>query len=551
MLPDLRKKQVNNMVKMRLYFIGCCFVFGFAVVAVKASEVMLFNDNWKRSGNYKQIKSSNRMEIVDRNGVILATNLKTRSAYANPHDMMETKDAARKLAKALPQLKEADLLKAFNRKASFVWIKRNLIPEEQKAINDLGIPGIYFTDDVARVYPQGPALSHILGYVNVDNQGLAGVEREFDELLSMGSNEPLQLSVDVKLQHILRDELETQFRDYKALGAAGAIVDVHTGEVLAMASLPDFDPNSPGTATPDSKFNRLTLGTYEMGSTFKAFTLAAALDSGAVTMNSTFDATQPIRIGHQTIHDYHGKKRVLTLTEVLMYSSNIGTAKMAMELGADKFKTFLGELGMFDYTDIEIPEKAKPLIPKRWPDVTLMTVSFGHGIAITPIHMAQGYATMLNGGYKIPLTLTKKPYGAKVEGKRIISEETSKNVRQILRDIVLGGTGKNADAEGYQVGGKTGTAEKLVHGRYEGSKVMSSFMGGFPMNDPRYAVVVIIDEPQEKQKYVRPTGGIVAAPAVKNIIMRAGTLLGIKPQFDKNANNEASDYAKAIRSGQD
>jgi cell division protein FtsI (penicillin-binding protein 3) len=288
-----------------------------------------------------------------------------------------------------------------------------------------------------------------------------------------------------------------------------------------------------------------------MGSTFKTFTLAAALNAGAVTMNSTFDATQPIRIGHQTISDYHGKKRVLTLTEVLMYSSNIGTAKMAMALGADGLKGFLDQLGMFGYTDIEIPEKAKPLIPKRWPDVTTMTVSFGHGIAITPIHMAQGYVTMLNGGYKIPLTLTKKAYGEKVEGKKIISDETSKNVRQILRDIVVAGTGKNADASGYHVGGKTGTAEKLVNGRYDGDKVMSSFVGGFPMSDPKYVVVVIVDEPQEIQKYVRPTGGIVAAPAVKNIIMRSGTLLGIKPQFDENANNEASDYAKAIQSGQD
>ncbi len=531
---DIRRRQSGAMLKSRLTIVSMGFCLAFLILAAKAVEVTLLNDKWKDSSSYRGIKPLPRTEIVDRNGIILATNLKTKSAYANPREMIDPKEAAEKISRVLPHLSYNELYKSFTRDASFVWVKRNLTPDEIKLINHQGVPGVYFTEDIARVYPHGPLLAHVLGYVNVDNLGLAGIERELDELLEMGTKEPVQLSIDIKIQHALRDEMEKQFLDYKAAGAAGMVVNVKTGEIVAMVSLPDFDPNSPGTAEPEQKFNRVTLGAYEMGSTFKAFTAAAALDSGTIKMNSMFDATTPIKVGRQTISDYHAKKRVLSLTEVMMYSSNIGTAKMAIQLGGDKFSAFLKNIGMFDYAEIEIPEKAKPLSPKRWPDITTMTVSFGHGIAVTPVHMAKGMVALVNGGYLVPLTLTKRKPNDIIESKQVISQKTSAEIRQILRTIVTEGTGRGANAEGYLVGGKTGTAEKLVGGRYSKDRVLSSFIATFPINDPEYFVITLFDDPKEKQRYVRPTGGVIAAPPIKNIIMRMGAILRMKPQYEEN-----------------
>lgn len=530
--PEIKNRQNARMVKSRLALIACFFVCGFLAVAFKASEIMIFGDKFLKP-KVKVAERSQRMEIIDRNGIILATNLKTVSVYANPQEMIEKKDAAQKLAKALRGTDSKYLEKEFNHKKKvFTWVKRNITPTEQKAVNQLGIPGVYFMDDIARVYPQGKLLGHVLGYVDVDNHGLAGIENEFEDLLNFSKGEKLQLSIDVKLQQILREELLHAVQEYKAIGGAGLVLDVNTGEVIALVSLPDFDPNSPTTATADEKFNRATLGTYELGSVMKGFTTAVAIDSGKVKPTTTFDATQSLTIGKRTIHDYHAQKRVLTVTEIMEFSSNVGTARMALMVGNQTLRDYFGKFGLFEPVPIELPERGKPQVQKKWTDIVTATVSFGHGIAVTPAHVARGFQAIVNGGNLHPLTLLKKNPDDPIETAEVIGKNSSDQMREMLRSIVLSGTGRNADAKGYLVGGKTGTADKQVGGKYDGRKVISSFVGAFPINKPKYLIYAVVDEPQEKTKGIRPTAGVVAAPIIKNFVDRAGPLLGLEPDFE-------------------
>ncbi len=530
--PEIKNRKNSAMVKSRLALIACFFISGFLAVSFKATEVMIFGDKWRKIAIAKPAEKPERMEIVDRNGVILATNLHTTSIYANPQEMIEKKDAAKKLSSALREVNMTDLQKEFASKKVFTWIKRNVTPNEQKAVNQLGIPGVYFTQDIARVYPQGKLLGHVLGYVDVDNHGIAGVEREFEDLLNFNNGEPLQLSIDIKLQQILREELSKAIGDYKAIGGSGIVIDVTNGEVMALVSMPDFDPNSPGTATPDEKFNRATLGTYELGSVMKGFTASVGIDTGKVKPTSVFDATHSLQIGKRTIHDYHAQKRMLTVTEILEYSSNVGTARMGLLIGSQALHDYFGKFGLFDLVPLELPERGKPQVQKKWTDIVTATVSFGHGIAVTPAHIARGYQAIVNGGFLHPLTVMKRKPNDVVESIQVISKSSSDQMREMLRSIVISGTGRNADAEGYLVAGKTGTADKEINGRYNSAKVISSFVGIFPISSPKYLVYVVVDEPQEKTHGVRPTAGIVAAPIIKNFVGRAGPLLGLKPDFD-------------------
>ena len=532
--PEVKQRQNNGMVKSRLAIVACFFVVGFLAVAFKATEVMVFKPK-PQAAAAQDTGKHERMEIVDRNGTIIATNLHTTSVYANPLQMIEKKDAAKKLSSVLREINMTDLEKDFASKKDFVWIKRNITPLEQKAVNQLGIPGVYFMEDVARVYPQGKLLAHVLGYVDVDNHGIAGVEKEFDDLLTFNNGEPLQLSIDVKLQEIMGEELHQAIKDYRAIGGSALVIDVTNGEVLCLMSIPDFDPNSPNTATANEKFNRATLGTYELGSVVKGFTASVGLDTKKVTPDSVFDATHPLQIGKYTIHDYHAQKRMLTVTEILEYSSNVGTARMGLLIGNEVLKKYFQAFGMFDLVPLELPERGKPQVQKRWTDIVTANVAFGHGIAVSPAHIIHGYQAIVNGGYLHPLTLLKKKPDDKIESVQILSKNTSDEMREILRNIVLGGTGRNADAKGYLVGGKTGTADKEENGHYNGAKVISSFVGAFPIDNPKYLIYAVVDEPQEKVRGVRPTAGIVAAPIIKNFVDRAGPLLGLKPEFDNDA----------------
>lgn len=537
----LKDRQNSAMVKNRLMFIMSFFCILFTIIAYRSTEITVLSagPNVKKDGSYNSIIKTARSEIVDRNGYTIATNLKTASVYANPKEILDIEEAVNSLSTAVPDLDATGLLVDFDKDTKFVWVKRHISPKEQKAINDLGVPGIYFTEDIKRVYPHENLLSHVLGYVDIDNKGLAGVEREFDELLAWGSDDPLQLSIDLKIQHILRDELAKQMIGYDAIGAAGMVMDAKTGEVIAMVSLPDFNSNNPKIATSEQKFNRITQAAYEMGSTIKPITAAMALDYGVANLNSSYDASKPLKYAKHTIHDYHAKNRVLTLPEVIMYSSNIGSAKMAMKVGTKKQQEFLKKVGMFDKTEIELPEKSTPLKPKTWREINTMTISFGHGIAVSPAHIAKAFTSLVNGGNLHPMTLLKKKSGDIIKSKKVVSKETSDKIRGILRLVVEKGTSKGANASGYIVGGKTGTSEKLVNGKYSKTKLMSSFVGAFPMNNPQYVVVVAIDEPKQQKKWVRPTGGVVAAPIVGGIIERTGPILGIQPQYEEELPKDA------------
>ncbi len=473
-----------------------------------------------------------RQDIVDRNGYVLATSLKTASLYANAKEIRNPAAATDALMRTLSGLKREDVLRRLQSKKSFVWLKRNLTPREQQAVNALGIPGLEFIQEYVRVYPHKNLLAHTLGFVGIDNKGLAGVERYFDDALkATDQGKPLALSLDIRIQQMMHSELTRAMEEFKAIGAVGIVADIKNGEVLSTVSLPDFDPNHPGRTPPDALFNRATLGTYEMGSSFKTFTVASALEYGTASLQDGFDASRPIRVANFTISDYHAKNRWLSVPEIFAYSSNIGTVKMAMEVGIERQKSFFRSLGLLDPVSIELPERGQPLYPSDWRELSMMTISYGHGISVTPMHLIHAYSGILNEGRLAPLTLVaqeKKP-----AADAIVSVETSHKMRRLLRSVVQYGTGKSAEAPGYRVGGKTGTADKVSGKGYNRNSRIASFMGAFPMDDPRYVVFVMVDEPKgNKSTYGYATGGWVAAPVASRVIGQMGPLLGIQPVME-------------------
>jgi cell division protein FtsI (penicillin-binding protein 3) len=472
-----------------------------------------------------------RADIVDRNGEILATNLETSSLYANPRMVEDVDLATRKLIEILPDLSEADVRNKLSSGRKFVWLKRKLTPREKWEVNALGIPAFQFEREEERIYPHGRLASHVLGYVDVDGNGLGGVEHFFDARLNEASqrHEPIRLSLDIRVQYALADELEAAMRAHEAKGAAGLVMDVNTGEVVAMASLPDYDPNNMRGVGDLERFNRVTKGVYELGSTFKTFTFAAAMDHDVIDFEDEYDATKPLRISRFWIRDDHPKARVLTVPEVFAFSSNIGTAQIALDLGTDQQKEFLTDLGLLEPSNLELTEVGAPIYPANWRKVSTMTISYGHGIAVSPVQLASGIATMVNGGRHIPATLIHKNSDW-VDGRQVIKPSTSQKIRQLLRLAVTKGTGGNANAVGYRVGGKTGTAEKAEAGGYNRKALISSFIGAFPMDNPQYVVFALLDEPKgTRETHGFASGGWTAAPVVKNVIMRAAPLLGVSP----------------------
>ncbi|HLB07106.1 MAG TPA: penicillin-binding protein 2, partial [Alphaproteobacteria bacterium] len=438
------------------------------------------------------------------------------------------------LAEALPELGHEDLVGKLSGERRFIWLKRHLTPRQQYDINRLGLPGIGFVEDERRVYPQGPLFAHALGYTGIDNHGLAGLERALDERLAAPERgerpEPLVLSLDLRVQHALREELVRSVETFRALGAAGLVLDVDTGEILALVSLPDFDPNLPDAPTGEAMFNRATLGVYEMGSTFKIFTVAMALDSGSVTIDGGYDASQPIAASGYVITDYHPQSRFLTVPEIMVHSSNIGAAKMALDLGAARQKEYLHRFGLLTAARIELPEVGLPLAPETWRDINTMTIAFGHGVAVSPLQLANAAAAIVNGGVLRPATLIKRADEGPVPGVQVISAETSRTMRWLMRLVVEQGTGRNAEASGYFVGGKTGTAEKAIAGHYQKSALLSTFVGAFPMRKPRYVVLITLDEPKgTPETFGFATAGWTAAPTASRLITRLGPLLGIEP----------------------
>ena len=524
------KGDAQETARQRLVIASGLFAVMFVAIALRMGYVSLLRDGAEptqrvaaRGGSIQ----SERADIVDRNGAVLATSVPVMSAFVNPRLLLDPQDAAKKIVSALPDLKYDDVRTKLEEDKTFVWVKRGLSPREHDRVNRLGIPGLDFQAEERRLYPQGTAAAHILGYASVDNAGLAGVERYFDQQLQSG--ETLQLAIDLRLQRLVEREIARAVEKFSAIGATAIVMDATNGEILAMASLPTYDPNSAKTITNEALFNRATLGVYEQGSTFKIFNTAMALDTGRVTLNSVFDATSPIKIDRFTINDDHAQRRPLTVPELFKFSSNIASAKMAVEMGSDTQRAFFDKIGFLKPLNTQLTEVAAPLYPRNWMKINTMTIAFGHGISVTPLHLATGSAAVVNGGTLYSPSLVKRN-AASDPGRRVIQQKTSVMMRQLLRLNAVEGTGKNADVPGYEVGGKTGTAEKPSRGGYRQKALISSFVGAFPMNDPKFIILVSIDEPKgTKDTYGYATAGWVAAPSVKVIIEGMASLYGILP----------------------
>jgi cell division protein FtsI (penicillin-binding protein 3) len=475
-----------------------------------------------------------RATILDRNGEILAISLPTAALFADPKEMIDPVETAHKLKQVLPRMDEAQAAARLAGAKSFVYLERQITPMEELAINALGIPGIYFQPGEKRHYPLGHVAAQVLGGVDVDSHGVAGVERAFNQRLE-NSAEPIRLSIDIRVQSVMRDELEKSKDEFQAIGACGIVMDVRTGEVLAMVSLPDYDANDFGNTPPDDRFNRAVTGMFEPGSTFKLQTAAMALDFGTAHIWDQFDAAHNIKIGRFTIVDYKGKHRMLYLPEVLAYSSNLGAAHIALGVGADRQRLWLGAMGMFRKVGIELPEAGLPIVPpvSNWKEAATMTIGFGHGIAISPLHVVRGTAALANGGIVLqPTILARAPTDAPPQGVRIMNQATSNTIRKMMRLVVTDGYGKPADIEGYFVGGKTGTAEKVGAHGYKKHANVSAFMSVFPMNAPRYAVYFMLDEPKgNKETGGYATAGAVSAPGAGRVIARIAPMLNLFPHI--------------------
>ena len=533
------QKKALDIARTRLLVGGALMAAAFLVIGVRLIDVTVFSSTGpSRQASARNIAPETKMDranIVDRNGVLLATSLTTASLYADPSRIFDPQAAARALARVLPELSEAEVALQLSTDREFVWLSRNLTPRQQYEVNRLGIPGFDFRREQRRVYPLGRLTAHIVGFTSIDNDGLAGIEKSFDAALSE-RREPVTLSIDVRVQQILRRELAAQIEKFRAVGGSGVVFDVRTGEVVSLVSLPDFDPNDASEVSADARFNRTTLGVYELGSIFKIFNHAIALETGAANLASNYDARKPIRVARFRISDFHPENRWLTVPEIFMYSSNIGSAKMALDIGGGTQRKFLSDLGLLRRTSIELPEQARPIYPATWREINTMTIAYGHGIAVSPLHAATAAAAVINGGILYPATLIRRSE-TPADGKRVISAQTSEIMRRLLRLVVENGTGRNADAPGYLVGGKTGTAEKQVDGRYKRKALISSFIGVFPMNAPRYLVMAHLDEPKGiKESQGFATGGWTAAPVVGRVISQIAPLFGIAP-IDESAPN--------------
>jgi cell division protein FtsI (penicillin-binding protein 3) len=486
-----------------------------------------------------------RPDILDSTGTLLATDIRISSLFAEPFRIPDPEDAVQRLATAMPDIPLEELERKLKSGSRFVWLKRQITPKQENDIRALGIPGVAFRTEHRRVYPKGHLASHIHGITNIDNQGLTGLERNIDGnglaalremgLTAEGKLEPVTLSINANVQHVVLDELTKAKELYRAIAAAAVVLNAKTGEVVAMVSLPDFDPNNPVDINEKDRLNRMSAGVYEMGSTFKVFTTAMALDSGRVWLDDRFDARSPIRIGGHTIGDFHGKKRVLTTEEVFIYSSNIGTAKMADTVGTEGHKAFLERIGLTTRMVTELPEIATPTQPKEWKKIHSVTISFGHGASTTPLQTAVATAAVLNGGKLIaPTFYPRTEEQANAIAKQVLHPETSTAMRYLFRSNVENGSGRRADVPGYFVGGKTGTAEKVVGGRYSTNHRFNAFLAAFPSNDPQYVVLTVLDEPKPIEGQSAATSGLNAAPTAAAIIRRSAPLLGMKPDFSQN-----------------
>jgi len=528
----------------RIRLLGIGFSLFFGAIAVQLGQLTLLHHQPTQISELADREPRQpRPDIVDRNGVVMATDVAVFSLFIDPRKVIDVDEAVELLTANISDLDAKNLRERLKQPGrAFVWLKRQVGPDERDAIYNLGIPGVGFIEERKRVYPLARLAAHTVGYVDVDTKGIAGIEKFLDDqgaiyTASLGeptthTTAPAQLSLDMRVQQAVTDEVSKAVVKFKAKAGGGIILDIETGEILALASLPDFNPNTDDKHLTPEQQNMLTSGVYELGSVIKAVTFAMALDYGTVTLASHFATGAPLQIGKFRIHDLHPHAEQ-SLEEVFTNSSNIGTAKMALAVGLDNHMEFLKRVGLLDRLVTEVPESAKPLLPHNWSKLSSATAAFGHGFAVQPLQGLSVIANLINGGMSIqPTFLKRSKEEALALAHRLVKPETSATMRFLFRENVEKGTGEFADVLGYRVGGKTGTAEKVEHGRYVKDKVLCSFIGAFPMEQPKYAILVMLDEPQGlKETYNFSTAGWNAVPTAARIIERVAPLLGVEPKF--------------------
>ena len=545
----------------RIRLLGICFSAAFAAIALQVGQLTLWHHQPPTNPEIAQHEDRQpRPDIVDRNGKILATDISVYSMFSDPRKVIDVDEAVELLTANLPELDSKSLREKMKQPGrAFVWLKRQVGPDERDAIYNLGIPGVGFVEERKRVYPQGRLAAHTVGYVDVDTKGIAGVEKYLDDqgaIYTASLNQPeshtsapAELSIDLNVEQALTDEVSKAVEKFHALSGGGIIMDIETGEIIALASLPDFNPNAEDKHLTSDQQNKLTSGVYELGSVIKAVTFAMAFDYGTANLNSTYDTRQPLQIGKFRIHDFHAEHKLQSAEEVFTNSSNIGTAKMALQVGLDNHLEFLRRVGLLDRLITEVPESAKPLLPHNWSRLASATAAFGHGFAVQPLQGLSVIANLLNGGMAVPPTFLKRSKDeAMALAHRIVKPETSEKMRYLFRRNVEIGTGGKADVLGYRVGGKTGTAEKVIHGRYSKDKSLASFIGAFPMDHPKYAILVMLDEPRPiPETHGFATAGWNAVPTASKIIERVAPLLGIEPKFSEDDLAKLAKQAKAAK----
>lgn len=522
--------------RVRIFFVLAAFSFAFLILAFGAARAALFSGNGHAAMG--PVAAAERADLVDRNGLLIAANLTHYKLYIDPDEVWEPAETRRALLGVLPRVSAERLRKAIegDRRA---FVAGGLTPQERQQVHALALPGIQFEEEDRRAYPLGATAAHLVGFTDAGGKGLSGVERALDaEIRQAGRDgKPVALSIDLRVQAALEDELQRAAADQGARGAVGIVTDVHTGEVLGMASYPTYDPNRAGRATDDQRLNRAAQAVYEMGSTFKVFTLAIGLDSGVASRGTTFDATAPMKLGGRTVRDFHGANRVMTLEDIFIHSSNIGTSRLALQVGAPTVTRYFEALGLLQPAGIELLESARPIRPRRWDENTLASTSFGHAISVSPLTLVQAMGAILNGGRMTPLTIRRLDAGDRPEGRRVVSEATSRVILDLMRMNVVRGTGSKANAAGLRVGGKTGSANKIVGGRYSDTVLVSSFAAVFPTDGPidrdRYLVLILLDEPRgSAASGGARTGGWTAAPAVGRVIERIAPFVDVRRAAD-------------------
>lgn len=544
------RDQSRQRAEGRLLVLGLFFVVAFSVVGARMGLLATAEPMEPRVEAPGARIHASRADIVDRHGRLLATNFETHSLYAQPPQMVDPAHSARELARVFPDLDEKDLQEDFTGKRKFIWIKRKISPEQMQAVHEIGDPGLLFGARDMRLYPNGRLAAHVLGGASYGREGVhaaevigvAGVEKYFDDHLRdpANGNQPLELSLDLTVQAAAERVLYGGMKLMNAKGATSILMDVHTGEVVSVVSLPSFDPNNrprpavTGDASDSPLFNRSVQGVYELGSTFKIFAVAQALDLGLVSPDTVIDTKGPLRWGKFRIRDFRNYGNAMTVSKIIEKSSNIGTARLAQQIGVERQRDFMGTMGMLEATDFEIVEAAtgKPLLPKNWSELSTMTISYGHGLSISPMHLAAGYAAIANGGLKVNPTILKQDEPQ--VGERVISERSAGAARKMLRRVVTEGTASFGDVAGYAVGGKTGTADKpRPQGGYYEEKVIATFASIFPAHDPRYVLIVTLDEAVDTTgEKPRRTAGWTAVPVAAEMIKRIAPLLGLRPTVE-------------------